>query len=509
MKRYVDELLLRAEDETGDLIQILTWGDAVEVLEENGDRTRLRMHVRDEDATGGVIVRERIGLVPTSALTDIDRILKVNFIDVQQGDGMVVEAPGPRVGGQQSPSVMLIDGGDNQLFARYLASRYRKKTVADPLIIDAILITHGDADHFSGLSEIAKSETNANPDKKLFVFPRRVYHNGLVKRPGMIDAEHERPDREMFGRTFSKPEGPPIVCQEELVNDLDTVDNRLLNKPFRTWKRTLQHWNEKNRPKGLPKTECRRLEAGMDDAFDFLRDAFPEDCPACTCEVLAPILESYVEDGVEKRGLKFLGEPSKGPMRVRGQFTGESASHTVNGHSIVLKLRFGNVGFLFAGDLNEEAEVALTRSAPDKLRSEIFKVSHHGSHDYDMDFLKTVSPLVSIVSSGDESERKEYIHPRANLLGALGRASRTDDALIFITELAAFFEMKGMSQQLGGKKEKYFGFRRSAFGMVRVRTDGRRMLVTTDSAKPAMKEAYVFDIAENGEVTSINSVKPQ
>ena len=40
-------------------------------------------------------------------------MLKVNFVDVQQGDGAVIESPDGKV--------ILIDGGDNQLFARYLA----------------------------------------------------------------------------------------------------------------------------------------------------------------------------------------------------------------------------------------------------------------------------------------------------------------------------------------------------------------------------------------------------
>ena len=47
-------------------------------------------------------------------------VLKVNFVDVQQGDGAVIETPDGKV--------MLIDGGDNQLFARYLAGRFRGTT---------------------------------------------------------------------------------------------------------------------------------------------------------------------------------------------------------------------------------------------------------------------------------------------------------------------------------------------------------------------------------------------
>ena len=79
-------------------------------------------------------------------------VLKVNFVDVQQGDGTVIESPDGKV--------ILVDGGDNQLFARYLAGRFRGTTAANPKDIECILVTHGDADHFAGLPEILKSETN-------------------------------------------------------------------------------------------------------------------------------------------------------------------------------------------------------------------------------------------------------------------------------------------------------------------------------------------------------------
>ena len=79
--------------------------------------------------------------------------------------------------------MILVDGGDNQLFARYLAGRFRGTSLAQPKPIECILVTHGDADHFLGLPEIYKSETNKKHLKRLFIQPRRVYHNGLVKRP--------------------------------------------------------------------------------------------------------------------------------------------------------------------------------------------------------------------------------------------------------------------------------------------------------------------------------------
>jgi hypothetical protein len=66
------------------------------------------------------------------------------MIDVQQGDGMVLETPPDE---NHQTRIMLIDGGDNKLFARHVAARYlhRRSSPDNPLEIDLILITHGDA----------------------------------------------------------------------------------------------------------------------------------------------------------------------------------------------------------------------------------------------------------------------------------------------------------------------------------------------------------------------------
>jgi hypothetical protein len=169
-----------------------------------------------------------------------------------------------------------------------------------------------------------------------------------------------------------------------------------------------------------------------------------------------------------------------------------------------MQLRYGNVRFLLAGDLNHESEMRLKDFAEDEkidIRSEIFKVPHHGSADFDPEFLSCVEPVVSVISSGDESARKEYIHPRATIVGALGRYSRTITPLIFMTELAAFFEKVGyVSPDRERKSKGFYGFRRTAFGIVHIRTDGKRVLVFTHSGKIEMKEAYSFLVEGNGTV---------
>ena len=67
-----------------------------------------------------------------------------------------------------------------------------------------------------------------------------------------------------------------------------------------------------------------------------------------------------------------------------------------------------------------------------------------------------MSPVVSVLSGGDESARKVYIRPRATLMGALGKWSRVPEPLIFVTELVAFFNAEGFSKLANPKTAIFF-----------------------------------------------------
>ncbi|MFY9574911.1 MAG: competence protein, partial [Blastocatellia bacterium] len=201
-------------------------------------------------------------------------------------------------------------------------------------------------------------------------------------------------------------------------------------------------------------------------------------------------------------------------------FTGQSASHTINGHSVIFRLNYGSFNFLFTGDLNDEAGQVLARAhntGEINLQSEVFKVPHHGSADFSGAFIQAVAPVISIVSSGDENARKEFIHPRATLMGSLGKYGRVEEPLVFVTELVAFFEtigsvtperhklkngqvvLKDGTAVLNTKARKpFFAFNRAAFGIVMVRTDGKRLLVYTNSGQAKLKEAYGYEMDQFG-----------
>ncbi|HXQ89788.1 MAG TPA: MBL fold metallo-hydrolase [Solirubrobacterales bacterium] len=494
--------LAELTNEDGDPISILAWGDPVTVVEEDEKRSKVEILDFETKPDGSILPTTRTGFirrhprdkksVEVSLPADQVKVLKLDFVDVQQGDGALLETPAGKT--------ITLDGGDNQLFARYLASRFPGTGPDNRKAIDAMLVSHGDADHFAGLAEIRDSETNENPRKRLFAEPLRVFHNGLVKRPSKVD------DVDSFGAT-EEVGGKTIITG--LETDVTKVPDDQLNQHFERWKKALLGWEEDG-----AEIEFRRLAKGDDDAFDFLAGEGIE------VEVLGPILTH--EGGVT--GLRFLGEPPKGPQfgaaTPDAEFGSISPSHTINGHSILLRLGFKNWRLLFAGDLNTQSEQQLVADAEAgkvDLQGEVFKVPHHGSAEYSTAFLQAVKPLVSVVSSGDENARKEYIHPRATLMNALGRCSRNDAAVVFVTELVAFFETVGWvrpdekagvdSKPPKPEEKDFFAFRRTAYGQVRVRTDGERLFVYTNSGQKDLKEGYAFTADAPGEANPVEVVK--
>ena len=87
-------------------------------------------------------------------------------------------------------------------------------------------------------------------------------------------------------------------------------------------------------------------------------------------------------------------------------------------------------------------------------------------------------------------------------MGTLCKYSRVPEPLVFVTELVAFFNLEGWSRPLEDKdfkkRGKFFGFSRTAFGIVKTRTDGKRLMVYTDSGNVDMKEAYAYQLDVSG-----------
>lgn len=174
------------------------------------------------------------------------------------------------------------------------------------------------------------------------------------------------------------------------------------------------------------------------------------------------------------------------PRRASGRidwpwFT--DSSHTRNGHSLVLKVKYGEhqgkeKSLLFGGDLNSESEEYLMEhyGQDNPFRVDIAKSCHHGSGDFKEEFMELTKPYATVISSGDN---ESHAHPRADAVGCAGKYSRGRRPLVFSTELAR-------SVQSGGD---------IVYGMINCRTDGDQAVLAQ------MKESRsTYDIWDSYEI---------
>lgn len=88
----------------------------------------------------------------------------------------------------------------------------------------------------------------------------------------------------------------------------------------------------------------------------------------------------------------------------------------VNDSSLGIRVSNGAHSFLMCGDISKEMEYKMIRSRV-YLKSDILKLSHHGSSDTNSKkFLKYVSPKYAVICCGKDNE---YGHPHASVLKRL------------------------------------------------------------------------------------------
>ena len=87
-----------------------------------------------------------------------------------------------------------------------------------------------------------------------------------------------------------------------------------------------------------------------------------------------------------------------------------------NNASIVIRLTYGSVSFMFTGDAEDPEEEAILASGAD-LRSAILKVGHHGSRSSTSEtFLAAVDPQIGVISAGANNQ---FGHPHQEVLDRL------------------------------------------------------------------------------------------
>ena len=376
------------------LIQLL-WGDLVDLREEPpGNFAKVR--VRIDEGT-----KMYDGWMKKSDIQE-EPVLEVTFVDIGQGDGCLMIMPDKDKQDFQRRA-MLIDAGEKDSMMRYVKYRFMYPSVKRPKVIHAGIISHPDQDHYKGFQPLFKQAG---------ISFETLYHNGLVERKG---------DSVLGESTGTKPKLFTHLIKSRA--QLKTLLDKDAQIPGR---------------KNYPDMLREGLEADKFGAFKMLSREdghVPGFTPGdeVAIEVLGPVVEKTSGD---KAGLRDFG----------------NTGFTKNGHSVVLRLTYGNVRMLLGGDLNIPSEQLLLKAimgkpvpekktefekyiteARKKLEVDIAKSCHHGSADFSSLFLSAVNPIVTVISSGDD---EPHSHPRAETLGAIGVTSRGERPLIFSTELA-------------------------------------------------------------------------
>ncbi|MFN2587957.1 MAG: ComEC/Rec2 family competence protein [Actinomycetota bacterium] len=436
------------------------WGDPVHVVAEDGDRTEVR-------------ARTATGFVETSHLTDRS-LLEVYVIDVGQGDGILMRTP--------DDCWHMIDAGrraEDQTTKKGAANFLRWKFLDDleeeSVSLRSAITTHPDSDHFAGFIDVLSGTV---PFRDSFpVQVDRFFHSGLGRF-----GEGPELGAETDGKVAPFPQGFKGIRENgsfytELLDGADDFAD-----PSHE---LMDEFGEYAALVATVPDEVRRLSYGD----RYLPGYAPGDGDV-VIHVLGPVVEEYAPG---QSGLRKLG----------------SNSVTLNGHSIVLRVDFGDVRILLTGDLNTQSQKLLrSYHADEELEVDVAKACHHGAEDVDLEFVKAMAARATVISSGDD---ENYAHPRPVLMGAAGLYGReskpatgsgTMPPLLYSTELSRAVKLAypyrigpiDRSASLDPRDFRIRTDRRAdvwwplataslatdlVYGLVNVRTDGKTVLCAT------------------------------
>lgn len=347
--------------------------------------------------------------------------LKIFYLDVGQGDGVLIEVGKYKI---------LIDAGPANNMSGYLTKWQYTYLLKEklPVHIDYLFISHFDADHFKGLIPILE-----NP---AFTFGT-IFHSGILKFAST-------------DTTYKSGLGN-LVVKEGKTYLTKVFDNLLITREKVPFNRDITLFMEALTKAATEKrvNKVRRLKAGDIPINEVIESN------TFKIEVLAPFTEKI------NNKLSFR------------YWTDEGV--TINGHSLVLKIQFGQRTMLLGGDLNSPSENYLMEkyAGTNPFEVDVAKACHHGSSDFTTDFMQMINPYATVISSGDN---EGFSHPRADAIGCAGRYSKGARPLVYSTELARSVNMKS------GK---------ILFGMINLRCNGRDIYIS--QMKEVKKPSDLWD----------------
>jgi len=449
----------------------LLWGDGVRFEAEAAANGRRQVKARG--ATGWV----------DSVSLDGESLLEYYFIDVGQGDGILIKTPEFRH--------ILVDGGyprkkqpTGKSAADFVDWKFVKDYGLKAIALDALIASHNDLDHYGGLADLLDVAQSHDLDAEELTI-EHAFHAGLSWWKTASSS-----------RTLGPIEGPSkSKFFIKLLNDRDSAvealaagaDPRLQGE----WGAFISLLLQARTGSGSS-TPLQRLShvTGLLPGFE-------------TGDVVVKVLAPVEYD--------LAGKPA---LRSLGAKTGQNT----NGHSVLLRVDFGRTRVLLTGDLNKAAQQQLLDEyAGDRLQFavDVAKACHHGSDDVSMTFLQAMGPSATIISSGDF---EGHDHPRPQIVAASGVTGHlvveNDEIvtpLVYSTEIARSYKLGKLTgieldngamvegNALGMTKLHYEetasgalsakkDYQHSAgtyvvsglvYGLVNVRTDGKRIQVAT------------------------------
>lgn len=119
----------------------------------------------------------------------------------------------------------------------------------------------------------------------------------------------------------------------------------------------------------------------------------------------------------------------------------------LNNNSLVVRVVYGEISFLLAGDIEKEAENLLVKQGGN-LKSTLLKVPHHGSNTSSTAaFLRAVAPKTAIIMCGINND---YHHPHDKTLKKYER----DDIQVYRTDRQGSIIVMTDGRQYTVKEEK-------------------------------------------------------
>lgn len=455
----------------------LLWGDGVHHV--GGEVSGSRRKIRARGQTGWVD-QAHLGGSP---------LLELYFIDVGQGDGVLIRTPDFRH--------IMLDGGyprksqpTGKSAADFVDWKFFKDYRHDTVVLDEMISSHIDFDHCGGLSDLlaTTADTSDGMDCKA-VTVENFYHSGLSHWQAHDGVKAGLgPTTSALGKKWFTR----LLSGRQSALD---ATNGTGAQAKGEWARFVHLMTQTNDASGNPSKIGR-----LSQATQWLAN-YPAHAPV-SIRVLGPI-----EDTV-----------SGSPALLR---LDSSQSINTNGTSVLLRINFGRARILLTGDLNQKAHHALLEFHTDneeEFACDVAKCCHHGSEDISVEFLGHVRAACTVISSGDH---EGHDHPRPRIVAASGltgfRTIKDDKIvtpLVYSTELARSVEFGDPQSVTIGKdpaaetldlnrlyevqvsyKKVAAGALRSTnetttldrsmlvhkvlYGLVNVRTDGTRIVTAT------------------------------